>query len=229
MKHAMHKRMLCLALALALLAGLLPAGAVQANAQGAGVTFQDVPNTYEAADLILDSAHAPESEDAEQPLVTDENGKVRVSIVMAQESTLEKMDYQTTHLAQNAEAMAYRTSLEREHATMEAQISRTIGHQLEVAWNLTLAANVISAWVAPEEMEAIAKLPGVKQVVPRRGRLPVRPGRGFRQSHDPGGRCSCAKAAQYLQRLCQLHRSDHLRQRTDSRPAVYQCKNSLWL
>ena len=104
MKHAMHKRMLCLALALALLAGLLPAGAVQANAQGAGVTFQDVPNTYEAADLILDSAHAPESEDAEQPLVTDENGKVRVSIVMAQESTLEKMDYQTTHLAQNAES-----------------------------------------------------------------------------------------------------------------------------
>lgn len=166
MKHAMHKRMLCLALALALLAGLLPAGAVQANAQGAGVTFQDVPNTYEAADLILDSAHAQESEDAEQPLVTDENGKVRVSIVMEQESTLEKMDYQTTHLAQNAEAMAYRTSLEREHATMEAQISRTIGHRLEVAWNLTLAANVISAWVAPEEMEAIAKLPGVKQVVP---------------------------------------------------------------
>ena len=149
MKHAMHKRMLCLALALALLAGLLPAGAVQANAQGAGVTFQDVPNTYEAADLILDSAHAPESEDAEQPLVTDENGKVRVSIVMAQESTLEKMDYQTTHLAQNAEAMAYRTSLEREHATMEAQISRTIGHQLEVPrkkWKPLQSSPASSRW-----------------------------------------------------------------------------------
>ncbi|MGM9639956.1 MAG: S8 family serine peptidase [Faecousia sp.] len=79
---------------------------------------------------------------------------------------MEKLDFKTEGLARNVQAMAYRADLEREQATMEVKIARTIGHELDVAWNLTLAANMISAWVAPEEIERIAALPGVKQVFP---------------------------------------------------------------
>ena len=166
MKNAMLKRTLSLVLALAMLLGILPGSVLTANAREPEVTFREVPNTYEASDLMLDSAGVQETESRELPLATDENGNVRVSIVLDRESTLEKMDFHSENLARNAVATAYRTGLECEQAVMEAKITRTIGHELDVVWNMTLATNAISAWVAPEEMEAIAALPGVRQVVP---------------------------------------------------------------
>ncbi|MGM9553265.1 MAG: S8 family serine peptidase [Faecousia sp.] len=166
MKYATCKRILSLALALVLLAGLLPTGVLSANAQTPEVTFRDVPNTYDASELMLDSAQAEEAEDTSLPLVTNEEGKVRVSIVLEKQSTLEKMDYTTTDLTKSATAATYRAGLKREQAAMEAKITQATGHAPEVVWNLTLAANVISAWVFPKEIDTIAALPGVKQVLP---------------------------------------------------------------
>lgn len=48
---------------------------------------------------------------------------------------------------------------------MTASIERATGEKLDVVWNMTLAANAISANVEYGQIAAIEKLPGVAEVV----------------------------------------------------------------
>ena len=48
---------------------------------------------------------------------------------------------------------------------MTAAIERATEEKLDVVWNLTLAANLISANVPYGQIQAIQSLPGVKEVV----------------------------------------------------------------
>ena len=60
-----------------------------------------------------------------------------------------------------------RQSLETNQAALARRISNQVlgGEPLDVVWNLTLAANLISANVQYEQIEAIQAVPGVKEVV----------------------------------------------------------------
>ncbi|MGM9640628.1 MAG: S8 family serine peptidase, partial [Faecousia sp.] len=165
MKHEMLKKAVSLLLALVLVVGLIPTGYAAEKEETPAVSFQDVENTYDVSDLILDSALAEKEEEMEPPMITNEDGEVRVSIVLAGASALEKWNWQTQAVSGNAEIAAYRGALRDEQETMQTKISRAIGRQLDVEWNLTLTSNVISAWVLPEEIEEISRMPGVKQVV----------------------------------------------------------------
>ncbi len=96
----------------------------------------------------------------------DANETVRVSIVLEEPSTLER-GYATAGIASNGSATAYRSGLQKGQETMAQTISRQAlsGEKLDVVWNLTLAANLISANVAYGDIEAIQAVPGVKEVI----------------------------------------------------------------
>lgn len=99
-----------------------------------------------------------------QPASTD---RTRVSIVLEKESTLDA-GFSTENIANNHAAMAYRAGLEQNQANMQAKIEKTTGEKLDVVWNLTLAANAISANVEYGQIAEIEKVPGRQACV--RGR-----------------------------------------------------------
>ena len=100
---------------------------------------------------------------AEDEPAADE--KVRVSIILKDDATTAK--YPTENIAENRAASQYRASLAAKQDALAAEISREVlgGHDLDVVWNLTLAANLISANVAYGDVAAIEKIPGVQEVV----------------------------------------------------------------
>lgn len=89
---------------------------------------------------------------------------VRVSIILQKESTLEA-GYSTQGIGENATAMAYRDGLKAEQTAVTARIERAMGTELDVVWNLTLAANIISANVQYGQIEDIKAVSGVRDVV----------------------------------------------------------------
>ena len=92
----------------------------------------------------------------------DDDEVVRVSIVLDSPATLEV--YDAENVVDNDEAMAYRDSLADEQETVTKRIERKLGDELDVEWNLTLAANIISANVAYGDIETIKNIYGVNDV-----------------------------------------------------------------
>ena len=93
-------------------------------------------------------------------------GKVRVSIVLDGKSTMDA-GYSTQGISLDPSAVSYRESLKETQDDLAAEISGKIlnGEELNVIWNLTLAANIISAEVPAEKIDEIKALDGVKDVV----------------------------------------------------------------
>ncbi len=94
-------------------------------------------------------------------------GDVRVSIVLEGASTLEKFNQMSTEkIGLDPAAVSYRESLQQAQESMAAKISRDVleGKDLDVVWNLTLAANIISAYVPANKVADIKALDGVKDV-----------------------------------------------------------------
>lgn len=166
MQHKFAKRALALLLTLVILIGLFPVGIAMAAENTSEVSFRTAENSYDMNDLMLDTATADETNTQTDSLPVNENGEIRVSIVMEKESALERWNWDTKEIGENAEIATYRSALLNEQVSMQSRITRAIGHRLNVAWNMTLAANAISAWIMPDEMEEISRLPGVKAVIP---------------------------------------------------------------
>ena len=159
MKRGLWNRALSLLLVLSLILGVVPA----AYARGGGertVSFEEVSPDGVAANLTLEAGQVEETP-AEKP---DANEIVRVSVVLEGRSLLEQ-GYATAGIASNEAAQSSRRSLEAEQQAVTARISSAIGQELDVAWNLTLAANVISANVRYGDLEKIRQTRGVSQVV----------------------------------------------------------------
>ncbi|MBQ4425744.1 MAG: S8 family serine peptidase [Lachnospiraceae bacterium] len=93
-------------------------------------------------------------------------GKVRVSIVLEAPSAIEK-GYSTNNIAANTGAKTYRAQLRAQQEELADRISSQVlgGKQLEVVWHLTLAANIISAYVPYEKLDEIGLVRGVKKVI----------------------------------------------------------------
>lgn len=124
------------------------------------VSFTKVSNDSVSA-KFPDMEKVTESEETSPYLDSD---RVRVSIVLEDESTIEA-GYGVDNIAENAAASSYRELLLENQGSVIAQIEKVTKKDLDVVWNLTLAANLISANVEYGEIEKIEKISGVKEVV----------------------------------------------------------------
>ncbi|MGM9639994.1 MAG: S8 family serine peptidase [Faecousia sp.] len=156
-RHQLPSRICALLLALAILCSF---AVPVATAADGSVTFTQVDNDAVTAQLPL--REAGETETASVYADTD---SVRVSIFLADAPTLAKFDAGT--VSENQAALAYRANLETRQETVTQAISTQAlgGKRLDVVWNLTLAANIISANVEYGQIEAIERVPGVEKVL----------------------------------------------------------------
>ena len=168
MKHANFlKRMMSALLAVALAVSLVtPSWAATSSTAATsgsknGISWEKVDNSAVSAQLPLKNVE--ENSDADQYAATD---MVRVSIVLDGQSALDK-GFSTQSFASNSKAVKYRQQLENKQEKMAKTISKKAldGQALDVVWNLTLAANIISANVEYGQIEKIEKVKGVKAVV----------------------------------------------------------------
>ncbi|MGM9669605.1 MAG: S8 family serine peptidase [Faecousia sp.] len=161
MKRKFSYRFLSLLMAIVMVCGIAvtPVAAADEDA-GESVRFEQVDNS----EVSSAPGRKPLNTEQQEALYADTD-MVRVSIVLNKEPTISR--FSTTGIAQNTAAMSYRDGLKAEQESLEAKISREVlnGKKLDVAWNLTLAANLISANVEFGSIAAIEALPEVSQVV----------------------------------------------------------------
>ena len=165
MKNApLYRRLLSVALVIAMLATFLvptasaePAKATESQVEELTLTPID-PGTLESQKL--GAVKTGDTVEMEDHALSD---VVRVSIVLDKASTLDA-GYSMEGFTNNAEAKAYREGLRADQAAMTAKIEKAIGSKLDVKWNLTLAANNISANVLYGQIDTIKAVPGVKDV-----------------------------------------------------------------
>ncbi len=156
MKNKMMSRLLSVILVLCMVA----AWALPAAANAAGIEFTKVDN-----DRVTAGLHAQKEADvAQEEEEYSPTDIVRVSIFMEKDGTIEA-GYDTQDIANNNAAMAYRAKLEKEQSAMIAKIEKVTGSALDVVWNVTLAANFISANVTYANVEKIRGIDGVSKVV----------------------------------------------------------------
>lgn len=150
------KRLLSLLLSLTMLLSLvLPASAKQ---ESESLSFHRVDASAVSTDLRTNAA----DETVEEPDYADTD-VVRVSIVLDGKPTIQA-GYATKNIAANAAATAYRDELRAAQKNVVAAIERVTREKLDVVWNLTLAANIISANLAYGKIETVRQIPGVKDV-----------------------------------------------------------------
>ena len=146
-------------LALLLVLSMVCAWIVPANAQESGIRFTQVSNDRVSANLI---GKDPVQLEQEPQYAEDEI--VRVSIFLDRAGVL-GAGFSVQNLAANEAAMAYRAELEEHQLTMVEKIEKVTKEELDVAWNLTLATNLISANVKFGQIADIEKIAGVREVV----------------------------------------------------------------
>jgi len=103
------------------------------------------------------------------------NDTVRVSILLDAPSTLDKFGYKNAKtVARDSVAINYRNQLKAKQNLIAERISTVAlgGEKLDVVWNLTLAANVISANVKYGKIADIEKVIGVKAVALESSHVP---------------------------------------------------------
>ncbi|MFR3468936.1 MAG: S8 family serine peptidase [Oscillospiraceae bacterium] len=145
-----------------LIAAMLCSFAVPIRAVGTDATALSFQQTDRAAvDGTLQESQVGDAPASPRPADTE---LVRVSIVLEEASTLEA-GFDPENIAGNAGAMSYREKLQARQDQVAAQIQAVTGEALDIVWNLTLAANLISAQVEYGQMEQIASLPGVEKVI----------------------------------------------------------------
>ena len=162
MKAHLTKRLVCLILAivLCLSAAVIPVLAAN-DTKNVKVKVQKVSNDTVPTELN------PERQAAAEDTVQTQSaeGPVRVSIVVKGGSVLDK--YSTNGLTANYAAANYRQQVRASQNAVAREISADVlgGKKLDVVWNLTLAANIISANVESDQIDAIRALPDVEAVV----------------------------------------------------------------
>ena len=161
MKHSSRlQRVLALVLAIAMVLSLGMNQAAATARREAGLSYTELEQV--SADLT-GNANTTVEEHSETLYAEDE--MVRVTIVMEAPALLEQagLDIQA---AISSENQAMRQALQAQQSAVTAEISETVlgGEALDVAWNLTLVANAISANVAFGQIDQIAQIDGVKDV-----------------------------------------------------------------
>ena len=165
MKHAhILTRVMSLVLVLVLALSLVtPSFATS----GSNTTGENDGITWTKVDNIPLSAFINEVTDDEAQIPYADTDMVRVSIVLKDASTLDRGFSAYDIASGNRRAMRYRAELAVKQDKMAANISKTAldGEALDVVWNLTLAANIISANVEYGQIAEIEKVKGVDSVI----------------------------------------------------------------
>ena len=148
------KKIASLLLALVMILSFAPVSVFAADEEDRGTALEWETIKSDQAHII-DKLKTADYTDAEDP-ETSLKGDVRVSIVLYAPSTLAK-GYSTNGVALDTDAVNYRRSLQRSQDEIAAAISANVlgGKKLDVIWNLTLAANILSAVVPAEKIQAI--------------------------------------------------------------------------
>ena len=141
-----------------LLSLIVPAGAVEENS---GISYELVDSSRVSATLLKPPANDMYAIDT---ATYDAEEIVRVSIVLEKQATIDR-GYEVYGIAENSEAMNYRQSLVETQSAVIHSIEETLGSKLNVKWQLTLAANIISAEVEYWQIETIENIEGVESVV----------------------------------------------------------------
>lgn len=161
MRQHLLKRVVSMLLAVTLVMGIV--APVYATDEGKrSIQIQKVDNDEVSISLLQGGEPIEVETDDAQTLA--EQTPVRVSIVLAEKSTLEA-GFDTEEIAENDAAMTYRAGLLNDQDTLVERIEAALGTELDVVWNLTLAANIISANVLPSQIHDIEQVPGVEKVV----------------------------------------------------------------
>lgn len=158
MKKHNLKRFVSMLLALVLCMGFMtPASAVGVPGMGTNLRVMRVDNSEVSASPLTHKL-----EETQEPAYASTD-IVRVSIVLKDDSTI-SAGFAVEKIADNAEAMDYRANLKMKQESVQARIEKTTGTELDVAWNLTLAANIISANVPYGQIQQIEQVAGVEGV-----------------------------------------------------------------
>ncbi|MBQ7872323.1 MAG: S8 family serine peptidase [Oscillospiraceae bacterium] len=158
MKKHIATRIISLLLALVLCLGLIAPTAATEPAAEPAPRLEQVDNSAVSVSPLTGKL---ELQEQEAPYA--DTDIVRVSILLETPSTI-SAGFSAENIATNAAAMAYRAELEQEQVSVQSRIERATGDSLDVAWNLTLAANIISANVPYGQIGTIAAVPGVRRV-----------------------------------------------------------------
>lgn len=161
------KQSICYVLMLSLILSVsLPFGSALALDTADVADFWQVDNEQVSASLLnaAEESGIATTGDSGDDGGEAPTGKVRVSIVLEDESTI-GAGYSISGIAENTRAMNYRRAIQNKQAVLTRTIEHNIGEKLDVQWNLTLAANLISANVDADKIAEIEATDGVKQVV----------------------------------------------------------------
>lgn len=153
-----YKRVVSLVLAFSVCAGVIPpAGA--SGTEETPLSFQKVDNDVIASSLLEEREVAEDISDSGYDIAD----RVRVSIVLEGSPAICTTS-DVTSFATDTRAVSYRKNLKQMQLDAAEEISSVIGEELDVIWNLTLAANIISAEVNYGDIEAIEKIEGITDV-----------------------------------------------------------------
>ena len=157
MKKHVLTRLLSLVLAFAMVAAF----AVPVEA-ASGISWEEVPGS-----AISQGPDREVVEPVQEEAPYKDTDVVRVSIVLEEKSTV-AAGYSTQGIGQNPQALGYRQSLQARQEAMAQTISSKAlgGAELDVVWNMTLVANIISANVPYGSLDAIRAIDGVADVFP---------------------------------------------------------------
>lgn len=165
MKNTFSRRLLALVMSVLMVIGMTPS--VFAYNGQTRVAFERVANGVVDTSSAKTSSRVSETESSVPAY--GEHDVVRVSIFLEDASTMEAYakDAAEGTLTENANALSYRAMLQNTQDSVAAEISaKVLNHEaLNVVWNLTLAANAISAYVEYGKVAAIEQVPGVRKVV----------------------------------------------------------------
>ena len=177
------KRLLSLVLAVFMMVTSISLSSISARAEGDSSEGSSI--TWEETDGKDIQSIEPKGKIEEAPVEAEQNvaKNVRVSIVLDGSSTLEA-GYAAEGIASNSAAKNYRAGLYAKQQQMANTISQQAlhGKKLDVVWNITLAANIISANVPVTSIERIKAVKGVKDVFVENQYEAVEPGK---QADDP--------------------------------------------
>ena len=156
----LFRRMLALLLVVTMLAGYaIPAEAVGGKTE-LRLELEPLDNSAVTAEPLNHMGSLNE-----QTASADPDEIVRVTIHLEKAPTI-GAGFEMEGITADAEATLYRSDLRAEQAKLQNTIERQVlgGEKLDVVWNLTLAANLISAYVPRGAISRIAALDGVRSV-----------------------------------------------------------------
>lgn len=170
MKKQNIRRMLAMFLVLTMVMSFAMPVAAMETSDNTVVAMETSDNTIAGVEKVDNSEVSSKfsmqevEESEEEPPYADDD-IVRVAIVMDGKSTMDA-GYEISDISSNVKAMSYRAKLESKQLDIEDKISTQAlnGKKLDVAWNLTLAVNLISANVEFGKIEQIKNVEGVSDV-----------------------------------------------------------------